>query len=182
MQTQWSPWLRKLGLVGLVSLVASGFGLAQGDGVKLKVGELAPPIVGLDQDGREWKLAAATGRGAVLLYFYPKDDTPGCTQEACGLRDRMSELKAQGVEVVGVSFDDAASHRQFIAKHGLNFRLLADTDGKIADAYGVRMPGRAMARRVSFLIGRDGKILHITDSSAAEVHLREMRAATAKLK
>lgn len=182
MQNQWLQKLRMAGLAVLVSLLVPSSGFAQKQAVKLRVGDVAPPVAGLDQDGQEWKLASAKGEKVVLLYFYPKDDTPGCTQEACGLRDRMGELKTQGVEVVGVSFDDAASHRQFIAKHDLNFRLLADTDGKIADAYGARQPGQSRARRVSFLIGKDGKILHVTDSPSAEVHLREMREATAKLK
>ncbi len=182
MQKQWLQKFRMAGLAALVSLFVSSSGFAQNEAVKLRVGDVAPPVVGLDQDGQEWKLAAVKGEKLVLLYFYPKDDTPGCTVEACGLRDRMGELKMQGVEVIGVSFDDAASHRQFIAKHDLNFRLLADTDGKIADAYGARQSGQSRARRVSFLIGKEGKILHITDSPSAEVHLREMREATAKLK
>ena len=86
------------------------------------------------------------------------------------------------MEVIGVSFDSSASHQKFIAKYSLNFPLLADTDGKIADAYGVRMAGRNMARRVSFLIGLDGKIAHVTDNMSAEAHLSEMKEAVAKLK
>src|SRR6478736_5979 len=155
---------------------------AQTTSLKLKVGEVAPLVVGVNQDGKDWKLADAAGKKVVLLYFYPKDETPGCTKEACGLRDSMGDLQKSDVEVVGVSFDSAESHKSFIAKHGLNFPLLADTDGKIADAYGVRMPDKARARRVSFLIGKDGKILHITDSSDVDKHLTEMKAAVAKLK
>ncbi len=131
-----------------------------------KVGDAAPRIVGKDQAGKAWRLADVLGKRVVLLYFYPKDDTPGCTKEACGFRDRLAELKKDNVEVVGVSFDSTASHQKFIAKYSLNFPLLADTDGKIADAYGVRMTGRDMARRVSFLIGLDGKIVHVTDTPA----------------
>jgi thioredoxin-dependent peroxiredoxin len=155
---------------------------AQTTSLKLKVGEAAPLVTGLNQDGKEWKLADAAGKQVVLLYFYPKDETPGCTKEACGLRDSMADLKKSDVAVVGVSFDSAESHRSFIAKHSLNFPLLADTEGKIADAYGVRMPDKARARRVSFLIGKDGKILHITDSPDADKHLTEMKEAVAKLK
>lgn len=155
---------------------------AQTASLKLKVGEVAPLVVGVNQDGKEWKLADATGKKVVLLYFYPKDETPGCTKEACGLRDSMGDLQKSDVEVVGVSFDSAESHKSFIAKHNLNFPLLADTDGKIADAYGVRMPDKARARRVSFLIGKDGKILHITDAPEADKHLTEMKAAVGKLK
>jgi len=147
-----------------------------------KVGDKAPLIQGKDQDGKNFKLADVVGKKIVLLYFYPKDDTPGCTKEACGLRDRMGDLKKDNVQVVGVSFDNEDSHKKFIAKHNLNFPLLADTDGKIADAYGVRMPTRSMARRASFLIGLDGKIAHVTDTPKAEVHLAEMKEAVEKLK
>jgi thioredoxin-dependent peroxiredoxin len=148
-----------------------------------KVGDKAPAVTGKDQDGKPWKLADQTGKKAVLLYFYPKDDTPGCTKEACGLRDRMSDLTKDGVEVVGVSFDSADSHKAFIAKHNLNFILLADTDGKIADTFSVRRePGKNMARRASVLIDKSGKIVHVTDVPSADVHLKEMQEAVAKLK
>ena len=146
-----------------------------------KAGDKAPLVEGKDQNGKTWKLADELGHKAVLLYFYPKDETPGCTKEACGFRDNISTLQKDGIEVVGVSFDSADSHVKFITHHQLNFPLLADTDGKIADAYGVRMPNRKMARRVSFLIARDGKIVHVTDSPNAEVQLNEMKSAAAKL-
>ena len=147
-----------------------------------KVGDKAPMIEGKNQDGKNWKLNDSLGKKIVLLYFYPKDNTPGCTKEACGLRDRMADLKKDGVEVIGVSFDSAESHQKFIEKYNLNFPLLADTDGKIADAYGVRREvGKNVARRVSFLIGKDGKIAHVTDNSSADVHLAEMKEAVSKL-
>jgi peroxiredoxin Q/BCP len=169
------------------SLLAAGFFAAAGLSVSNaaetpKAGDKAPLIEGKDQDAKTWKLADAVGKKVVLLYFYPKDDTPGCTKEACGLRDRMEDLKKEQVEVIGVSFDSAESHQKFIAKHHLNFPLLADTDGKIADAYGVKMPDKNMARRVSFLIGLDGKIAHVTDDRNADTHLSEMKEAVEKLK
>lgn len=179
------PFAPKFLLVTLLlaqGLFSPALAPAQTPALKLKVGEPAPQISGLNQDGKEWKLAESAGKKVVLLYFYPKNDTPGCTKEACGLRDNLADLQKSDVEVVGVSFDNAESHKAFIAKHSLNFPLLADTEGKIADAYGVRMPDKARARRVSFLIGKDGKILHITDSPQAEVHLTEMKDAVAKLK
>jgi len=147
-----------------------------------KVGDKAPLVTGKNQDGKTWKLANSVGKKVIVLYFYPKDDTPGCTKEACGFRDRMDVLKKDKVEVVGVSFDSAESHLQFIEKHKLNFPLLTDTDGKIAEAYGVRIPGKNFARRVSFLIGLDGKIAHVTDTPSADTHLSEMKEAVAKLK
>ena len=147
-----------------------------------KVGDTAPAVEGKDQDGKTWKSADHIGKHVVLFYFYPKDDTPGCTTQACGLRDRMGDLKKDNVQVVGVSFDNSESHRKFIAKHNLNFTLLADTDGKITDAYGVRREaGKNMARRASFLIGLDGKIVHVTDTPSAATHLSEMKEAVAKL-
>lgn len=147
-----------------------------------KVGDKAPLVEGKDQAGQAWKLSDDVGKKVVLLYFYPKDDTQGCTKEACGFRDSLDALKAQNVEVIGVSFDSGDSHQKFIAKYNLNFPLIADTDGKIADAYGVRMNNRKMDNRVSFLIGLDGKIAHVTNSPDAEKHLTEMKEAAAKLK
>lgn len=143
-----------------------------------KVGDKAPLVKGIDQDGKKWKMSNDLGSKIVLLYFYPKDDTPGCTKEACGLRDRIGDLKAEGVDVVGVSFDSVDSHKKFSFKYDLNFTLLADTDGKIADAYDVRMgPNKKLDHRVSFLIGLDGKILHVTDSPNPDIHLEEMQHA-----
>jgi len=144
-------------------------------------GEKAPSFEGKDQTGREWKLADFAGRQPVLLYFYPKDNTPGCTKEACGLRDRMEDFKHDNVQVIGVSFDSAGSHEKFVKDFSLNFPLLADTEGKIADAYGVRVIGKSMAHRVSFLIGKDGKIIHVTDNPKAEIHLAEMTEAIENL-
>jgi thioredoxin-dependent peroxiredoxin len=168
-------------LLGAMLLALAASAPAE-DAPRLKVGDSAPPIEGKDQDGKTWKLSDYRGKKAVLLYFYPKDETPGCTKEACGLRDRMDDLRKSGVEVVGVSFDSGESHQKFISKHSLNFTLLADTDGKLATAFGARMPGKEMARRVSFLIGTDGKIRHITDTPSADVHLAEMKEAVAQLR
>ena len=147
-----------------------------------KVGDKAPLVTGKDQDGRTWKLENSVGKKIVLLYFYPKDNTPGCTKEACGFRDQMDAFKQDKVEVIGVSFDDAESHKKFIADHKLNFSLLADTDGRIADAFGVRIANGTKARRVTFLIGLDGKIAHVTDSPQADAHLSQMKEAIEKLK
>jgi peroxiredoxin Q/BCP len=148
----------------------------------LMLGDSAPEAVGHDQDGHNWKLKDDLGKHIVLLYFYPKDDTRGCTAEACGLRDKMLDFKQEDVTVVGVSRDSAESHKQFIFKYDLTFPLIADTSGEIAKAYGAQMPDNdKMDRRVSFLIGLDGKIAHITDSPDPAVHLREMQAAIARL-
>jgi peroxiredoxin Q/BCP len=147
-----------------------------------KAGDTAPSFDGKDQNGKDFKLADLVGKKIVLLYFYPKDFTGGCTKEAYSFRDGFEDFATNNVEIVGVSFDSADSHLQFIAKYKLNFTLLADPDGKIADSYGVRMAGKNMANRVSFLIGLDGKIVHVTDTGNPDVHLAEMKAAIAGLK
>ncbi len=147
-----------------------------------KVGDAAPAFETKDQDGKTVKLSDFAGKKIVLLYFYPKDFTGGCTKEACGFRDRIGDLEKDNVEVIGVSFDSAESHLKFITENKLPFRLLADTDGKVADAYGVRMDGKDMAKRVSFLIGLDGKIAHITDTGNPDTHFTEMKEAIAGLK
>ena len=146
-----------------------------------KAGDTAPSFEGTDQDGKILKLADFAGKKNVLLYFYPKDFTGGCTKEACGLRDRMGELQTNNVEVIGVSFDSADSHKKFIAQYNLNFTLLADPDGKIVDLYDVKMPMMKMAKRVSFLVGTDGKIVHVTDAMSPQTHFDEMQAAIAGL-
>jgi peroxiredoxin Q/BCP len=147
-----------------------------------KAGDAAPSVSGKDQNGASWVLKNEKGKSAVLLYFYPRDDTPGCTKEACGLRDRMGDLQKDGVKVVGVSFDNAESHQKFRAKYNLNFPLLVDTEGTVADAFGVRMPDKPMARRVSFLINKKGEVVHVTDNRDAQVHLDEMKEAISHLK
>ncbi len=147
-----------------------------------KAGDPAPLFIGQDQDGKTVNLADLTGKKIVLLYFYPKDNTPGCTREACGFRDRLGDLQKDNVQVIGVSFDSAESHKKFIADYKLNFTLLADPDGKIADAYGVRIEGKNMAKRVSFLISLDGKIVHVTDAGDPDKHFNEMQQAIGGLK
>src|SRR5262249_47620365 len=102
---------------------------------KLVAGDIAPPFRGQTTDGKEVSLSDFSGK-KLVLYFYPKDDTPGCTAQACSLRDHISEIRAKGAEVLGVSKDTVASHQKFTQKHRLNFPLLADADGVIGKAYG----------------------------------------------
>lgn len=148
----------------------------------VQVGDKAPLVVGHDQDGNKWKLKDQIGRNIILLYFYPKDNTPGCTKEACALRDKLEDFKKDGVQVIGVSMDTADSHKRFIFKYNLNFPLLVDTNGKIAEAYGARRAGdKKLDRRISFLIGLDGRIAEIVDSPNPDVHIREMQAAIDRL-
>lgn len=147
-----------------------------------KAGDTAPLFSGTDQDGKQFNLADLIGKRIVLLYFYPKDFTGGCTKEACGFRDRMGELETNNVAVVGVSYDSSDSHKKFIEQYHLNFPLIADPDGKIVAAYDVKMPVMKMSKRVSFLIGLDGKIVHVTDTMNPQKHFDEMQGAIAELK
>jgi thioredoxin-dependent peroxiredoxin len=147
-----------------------------------KAGDTAPLFIGQDQDGKDFNLADHVGKKIVLLYFYPKDFTGGCTKEACGFRDRMGDLQTNNVEVIGVSHDSVESHKKFADEYKLNFTLVADPDGKIIAAYDAKMSMLGMAKRVSFLIGLDGKIVHVTDAMSPQTHLDEMKAAIAGLK
>ena len=135
-----------------------------------------PEFEALATGGVKFTPQAYAGK-IVVLYFYPKDNTPGCTAEACGFRDRMSHFQTNNLVVIGVSFDSLENHKKFIAEHQLNFPLLADPEGKIVNAYDAKMSFLKMAKRVSFLIGKDGKIIHVTDSLSPQKHFKEIQDA-----
>jgi peroxiredoxin Q/BCP len=146
---------------------------------ELKEGQKAPDFTAKDQDGNNVSLSQFIGK-KVVLYFYPKDDTPGCTAEACDFRDNYQGLTAKGIVVLGVSVDDEKSHQKFVTKHSLPFTLLADTDKKIVEAYSVwgekNMYGKKYmgTNRTTFLIDETGVISHIikkvdTKNSTAQV-------------
>lgn len=132
----------------------------------IEVGQKAPEVLGVDQDGRELKLGDFAGR-KLVLYFYPKDSTPGCTSEACSLRDSYERFLAEGYAVVGVSPDSQKSHKRFIEKNSLPFPLISDTDHRLAEEMGVwgekTMCGRKYMGifRTTFVIGPDGVIERI---------------------
>ena len=132
----------------------------------MNVGDKAPEVLGLNEKGEEVRLDAYKGR-KIVLYFYPKDMTPGCTAQACNLRDYYDELRAQGYEVIGVSINDAASHQKFIAKYELPFPLIADTDKQLVEQFGVwgekSMCGRKYMGtfRTTFIINEEGVIERI---------------------
>ena len=121
------------------------------------------------------------GKGPIVLYFYPKDDTKGCTAEACGIRDTMSEFKGLDATVLGVSFDSVESHKAFIEKYHLPFLLLANTDKKVAKAYGVADDNSKVASRVTFVIDKYGKIAFVEPKVNPATHAAEIRAALANL-
>lgn len=152
----------------------------------MNVGDKAPETLGNDQDGNEVRLSDYAGR-RVILYFYPKDNTSGCTAEACSLRDSHEALRRHGCEVIGVSTDSGKSHRNFIEKHGLPFRLVADTEKKLVETFGVwaekSMYGRKYmgTLRTTFIIGPDGRIERIIGPKEikTKAHGEQLLAAVA---
>ena len=150
--------------------------------LSLKPGDKAPEFTSLTQDGKTVSLADFKGK-YVILYFYPRDDTPGCTKEACGFRDAFAEFTRKGAVVLGVSTDPVKAHSKFAAKFKLPFTLLADEQKKIVQAYGVWGEKRFMGRkylathRVTFLIGPDVKIKQVWPAVKPEEHAAEVLAA-----
>lgn len=129
----------------------------------MQIGEQVPELLGIDQNGQEVRMSQYAGR-KVILYFYPKDQTPGCTAEACSLRDNYSDLTALGYDVIGVSADSVESHQKFIEAHHLPFRLIADTDKTLINAMGVWGEKNRYGHitvgllRTTFLIDETGKV------------------------
>ena len=145
----------------------------------IEVGEKAPPFTGKDQNGNKVALKDYKGK-KLAIYFYPKDDTPGCTKQACNLRDNWSDLIKNNVSVIGVSADSVESHDKFANKYDLPFPLLADTDKKVLNAYGAwgekNMYGikRMGIKRTTFLVDESGVVVHVfkrpkTDNHTAEI-------------
>lgn len=145
----------------------------------MKVGDKAPEVLGVDENGKETRLSQFKGK-KLVLYFYPKDMTSGCTDQACNLRDNYAELKKQGYAVVGVSINDEKSHRKFIEKNELPFPLIADTDKKLVEKFGVwgekSMYGRKYFGifRTTFIINEEGVIERIL--TPKEIKVKEHAA------
>jgi peroxiredoxin Q/BCP len=148
----------------------------------LKEGSSAPNFTARDANGETVRLKDLRGK-KVVLYFYPKDDTPGCTREACSFRDAFADFKKRGIEILGVSIDSEAAHKKFTAKYQLPFTLVADPDHAIADSYGVYGEKKFMGRtylgvkRITFLIDEKGKIKKVFEKVKPEDHAREVLAA-----
>ncbi|RAJ10606.1 peroxiredoxin Q/BCP [Chitinophaga skermanii] len=148
---------------------------------QLKEGDKAPNFKGKDQNGNKVSLSDYKGK-RVILYFYPKDDTPGCTAQACNLRDHYPELTKKGYIVIGVSIDDEKKHQKFITKYNLPFTLLADDDKTIVTQYGVFGPKKFMGKeyegthRTTFLIDEKGKIAKIITKPDTKNHTEEILA------
>ena len=152
---------------------------------KLKEGDKAPDFAVPDAEGKMVRLKDLRGK-KVVLYFYPKDDTPGCTKEACSFRDSFAAFKRRGIEVLGVSLDNEKSHQKFAQKYGLPFRLLADTERSVSEAYGTYGEKKFMGRtymgnnRMTFLIDEKGKIKKIFSKVKPEDHSEEVLQAFKK--
>ncbi|MGN7722226.1 peroxiredoxin [Chitinophaga sp. 22620] len=158
------------------------FGLFSDARSQIATGATVPDFSLQDQDGQTFKLSAALAKGPVVVYFYPKDDTPGCTKEACSFRDSFAEFQDAGVQVVGISSDDVASHKKFAEKYKLPFTLLSDTKGEVRKLFGVpktmMMPGR-----VTYVLDNKGKVVHQFNSMTQSTqHVEEAMAAIKKLK
>jgi peroxiredoxin Q/BCP len=139
----------------------------------VKVGAQAPEFALPDADGKPVRLADLRGK-PVVLYFYPKDDTPGCTKEACSFRDQYQDFQDAGAVVVGVSSDSSESHRKFAQKHKLPFTLLSDAGGKVRKLYGVPATLGLLPGRVTFVIDGEGVVRHVFNSQlAATRHVEE---------
>ena len=169
----------KTTLVAIITMSFFGFGSK----VKaLEVGAPAPAPVSVDQDGKPFAFVEVYAQGVTLVYFYPKADTPGCTAQACSLRDSFESLKAENLQIVGVSRDTPASQKKFQQKYNLPFSLVADADGKVAEAFGVGgMMGLPVSKRQSFLI-KDGHVVWISLSAKTGEHAAEVQAALDSLK
>jgi peroxiredoxin Q/BCP len=162
-------------LLFLLSFIYPGFVVDAAD--QVGVGDAAPEFELYDQDGRLHSLEDYRDQW-VVLYFYPKDQTPGCTTEACEFRDNIFAFQRLDAQILGVSLDDVESHQKFAEKHGLPFPLLADTEGHAADAYGVRtrMFGMTVAKRQTFLVDPQGRIAKHYSKVSPEEHSAEVLA------
>lgn len=150
----------------VLAAVAAPFGITISAAAAIDLGAALPSVSARDHEGRELKLAETAGSGWTLVYFYPKADTPGCTKQACSLRDSFTELSERGVKVFGVSMDDVAAQKAFREKHQLPFTLLADKEGAVADAFGVPH-ALGFTKRQAFLF-KDGKLVWRDLSASTE--------------
>jgi len=165
-------------LIGVAGLLRA---VARAAEPLLAVGAAAPEVVGADAKGTTFKLSAQKGKYAIV-YFYPKDDTPGCTKEACAFRDAFDKFVAAGVTIFGVSRDAEPSHKAFQQKYTLPFPLVADTSGAVQKAYHVSDSIWGRTKRVSFLVGPDGKIARVFPDVDPGVHAKELLGVIASLK
>jgi peroxiredoxin Q/BCP len=154
-----------------------------GSGTGLSAGAPAPDFTLEDQNGKRVSLADFKGRRNVVVYFYPKDDTPGCTKEACSFRDQFEDFTDAGAEVIGISSDSPASHRAFAAKHELPFTLLSDPDGTVREAFRVPATLGLLPGRVTYVIDKQGVIRHAFNSQLSPArHVAEALQVLGRLR
>lgn len=152
--------------------------------MKLTKGDPLPSFSLVDQNGKEWKTKDHLGKGPLVIYFYPKDDTPGCTAEACSFRDEFEVFEEMGAQVVGISADSPESHLNFAKKHRLPFTLLSDEQKKVRQQFGVKgdlfglLPGRE-----TFVFSKEGKLIHRFNSQLnAKKHVSEAKKIIQRVK
>lgn len=183
-----------------LALVSCGTAVSEDDPVDLKVGDAAPEFEAESDDGKAWKSSDHVGKKILVVYFYPADMTGGCTKQACGFRDNLSKLADENVAVVGVSGDSTRNHQLFKKAHELTFTLLADTEGKVAESFGVPITREEKsvkatingkeeiltrsitAKRWTFVIGIDGKIASKNTSVVAAEDSKAILETLAQLK
>ncbi|MFZ1376765.1 MAG: peroxiredoxin [Geothrix sp.] len=156
-----------MGIIAMLGLASAA---------EVKEGTKAPTFEAQDQNGALVRLVDFQGKSSVVLYFYPKDDTPGCTAQACSLRDGFAEIKAAGAVILGVSADNSQSHKAFAEKFHLPFSILADPEKRIIGAYGVKMPLLGFAKRVTFLIDRQGLVRKVITDTRTKDHDQQVLA------
>ncbi|MGB9664572.1 MAG: peroxiredoxin [Ignavibacteria bacterium] len=162
----------------LVSFTLMGF-FMKGD--KLKVGDPAPNFKLPDADGKIYSLNIYRGKSPVVIYFYPKADTPGCTKQACGIRDEWKKFEEAGIPVFGISVDSKEDLKKFREKYSLNFPLLSDEKKEVTKAYGV-LNLLGFASRVTFIVDKEGNIAYIIDKVDVNTHAKEVFELASKLK
>lgn len=147
---------------------------------KIEAGQEAPDFEFTDKDGKVKKLSDLRGK-KIILYFYPKDNTPGCTAQACNLRDAHTDFRKKGIEVIGVSADSEKKHENFSDKYQLTFPLVADTEREVIESYGVWGPKKFMGRefdgihRTTFIIDEKGKVEHVIDKVKTKTHAEQIK-------
>lgn len=145
----------------------TGLSLFAGQGEKVDLP--APDVTGINQDGKSVAFKDVYAKGPTVVFFYPKANTPGCTKQACSLRDAFADLSKEGVQILGVSTDKPDAQKKFIQDHSLPYDLIADPDGKVLEAFGVsRMPGIGLSTRQCFLVKGDKIVWHDSKASTAE--------------
>lgn len=148
--------------------------------IKVKVGDQAPDFDGPTSDGSRLGLKDFVGKN-IVLYFYPKDDTSGCTREACSFRDNLDSVRHLGAEIIGVSLDSIQSHDRFTKKYALTFPLISDKEKRVANAYGVLKDAGLSTNRVTFIIDKNGKVAKIFPKVDVSKHTEEVVAALKEL-